>query len=47
MGNGGFFILTVSIYMYVLIYLTLEATEERNCVIYCDTPDIHGLYSSY
>lgn len=40
MGSGGFFILAVSIYMSVLIYLTLEATEERNCVIYCDTDTI-------
>lgn len=44
---ASFFNLAVSIYMYVLIYLTLEATEEGNCVIYCDTPDSHGLHSAY
>lgn len=37
----------LGITMYVLIYLTLEAMEEGNCLTYCDTSDIHGLHSSY
>lgn len=47
MANGGVLNLAVSISMNLLIYLTLEAIEEGNCLTYWDFSDIHGFLSSY